>query len=180
MTDNTQSPAVTTPTTINLLGGGTNGSNDMTNAQTLALIQSQLDTAYPPPAGQAHSVTVGYDAAAQQFTFTPQAGSSLSFTAANPLMGLNSSSLTQASNATSVQLTAYPEGNPITALANQRYGASVSYDNVNQKFVFSSGTTGDNSSVVITPLDPTSTNTNPTTLGEIGRASCRERVCQYV
>ena len=171
VTDNTQSPPVTTPTTINLLGGGTNGSNDMTNAQTIALIQSQLDAAYPPPAGQQHGVTVAYDASSQQFTFTPQTGSSVEFTSANPLMGLNSSSLSQASNSSNIQVTAYPQGNPITALANQRYGATVSYDNVNQKFVFSSGTTGDNSSVVITPLDPTSTNTNPTTLGGDGSTS---------
>jgi len=52
-------------------------------------------------------------------------------------------------NATALTLTAYPQGDLITPVKDQRYGATVTYDSVNQRFVFSSGTTGDGSSVKI-------------------------------
>ncbi len=43
-----------------------------------------------------------------------------------------------------------PNGDLIRAVADQRYGLKVSFDNVNEKFTFSSGTTGDDSSISIT------------------------------
>jgi flagellar hook-basal body protein len=45
-----------------------------------------------------------------------------------------------------------PNGALITPVAQQRYGIEVTYDAVNQKFSFSSGTTGDKSSISITNL----------------------------
>ena len=43
-----------------------------------------------------------------------------------------------------------PNGDLLRATDDQRYGLKVSFDNVNEKFTFSSGTTGDQSSIVIT------------------------------
>ncbi len=159
MTNNNVTPPVTTPLTITLTGAGTTdptNANNMTVSETTALIQKQLDAAYPPVAPALHAVTVVYDPAGQKFTFTPPSGQVIAFTSANSLMGLNSNSLTQDPAQSSISLTAYPQGNPITPIAQQRFGASVSYDDVNQKFVFNSGTTGDSSSITVIP------NTNTT------------------
>jgi hypothetical protein len=49
-------------------------------------------------------------------------------------------------------------------LADQRYGITVAYDSVNQRFNFSSGTTGDNSSIAIS-------NPSPWAQTELGLAS---------
>ena len=43
-----------------------------------------------------------------------------------------------------------PNGDLIRAAADQRYGIQVKFDNVNEKFTVSSGTTGDTSSIAIT------------------------------
>ncbi len=43
-----------------------------------------------------------------------------------------------------------PNGDLLRVTDDQRYGLKVSFDNVNEKFTFSSGTTGDQSSIVIT------------------------------
>ena len=43
-----------------------------------------------------------------------------------------------------------PNGDLIRAAGDQRYGIKVEFDNVNERFTFSSGTTGDTSSIVIT------------------------------
>ena len=43
-----------------------------------------------------------------------------------------------------------PNGDLIRTVDDQRYGLKVSFDNVNEKFTFSSGTTGDDSSIIIT------------------------------
>ena len=43
-----------------------------------------------------------------------------------------------------------PNGDLIRSLATQRYGLEVTFDNVNERFTFSSGTTGDTSSITIT------------------------------
>lgn len=43
-----------------------------------------------------------------------------------------------------------PNGDLLRTTDDQRYGLKVSFDNVNEKFTFSSGTTGDQSSIVIT------------------------------
>ena len=43
-----------------------------------------------------------------------------------------------------------PNGDLIRSLADQRYGLKVTFDNVNERFTFASGTTGDTSSITIT------------------------------
>ena len=104
------------------------------------------------------SVTASYDPVAQQFNFTPTNsnqtltlnGAVVNGTAiANPLFGLSTGSLTQSSTSTSLGVSASAEGSYIMDPKDQRYGITVTYDSVNQKFDFASGTTGDQSSITL-------------------------------
>ena len=149
----TQGPAVNgvipAPGQVNLVLDGTVGNpaplaaaGQMTIEQTSKSINDQLLAANS-------GITAVYDAALQTFTFTPTVGTTLSVNTPNALMGV-STTIKQDPNATALTLTAYPQGDLITPVKDQRYGATVTYDSVNQKFVFASGTTGDNSSIKIT------------------------------
>ena len=103
---------------------------------------------------------VSYDAVTQGFKFKPTGTSALAIhggtnaaPSANALFGLLSSNTvvgTDGSYATSTGGTVVPNGGLIRAAADQRYGMSVSFDSVTQKFTFSSGTTGDASTIEIT------------------------------
>ena len=104
------------------------------------------------------SVTASYDPVMQQFNFTPtNSNQTLTLNGAivngspiaNPLFGLSTGSLTQSSTSTSLGVSASAEGSYIMDQKDQRYGISVTYDSVNQKFDFASGTTGDQSSITL-------------------------------
>jgi len=106
----------------------------------------------------ASSVTASYDPVAQQFNFTPtNSNQTLTLNGAivngspvaNPLFGLSTGSLTQSSTATSLGVSASAEGSYIMDPKDQRFGINVTYDSVNQKFDFASGTTGDKSSITL-------------------------------
>ena len=108
-------------------------------------------------------VTCSYDPVAQQFNFTPlNSNQSLTLNGAivngapvaNTLFGLSTGSLSQSSTATSLGVSAAAEGSYIMDVADQRYGVKVSYDSVNQVFQFSSGTTGDQSSIKLSNASP--------------------------
>jgi flagellar hook-basal body protein len=113
----------------------------MTIEQTTKSINDQL-------AALQTNITAVYDSALQTFTFTPAVGTTLAVNTPNALMGVTTT-IKQDPNATALTLTAYPQGDLITPVKDQRFGATVSYDSVNQKFVFASGTTGDSSSIKI-------------------------------
>ena len=104
------------------------------------------------------SVTASYDPVMQQFNFTPtNSNQTLTLNGAivngspiaNPLFGLSTGSLTQSSTSTSLGVSASAEGSYIMDQKDQRYGIAVTYDSVNQKFDFASGTTGDQSSITL-------------------------------
>ena len=104
------------------------------------------------------SVTASYDPVMQQFNFTPtNSNQTLTLNGAivngspiaNPLFGLSTGSLTQSSTSTSLGVSASAEGSYIMDQKDQRYGITVTYDSVNQKFDFASGTTGDQSSITL-------------------------------
>ena len=64
------------------------------------------------------------------------------------LLGLNVNSKFSADLTTGVfSLPITPSGDPICDTKNQRFGMKVEYDTVNEKFIFKSGTTGDQSSI---------------------------------
>jgi len=111
----------------------------------------------------ASAVTASYDPVAQQFNFTPtNSNQTLTMNGAivngaavaNPLFGLSTGSLTQSSTSTSLGVSASAEGSYIMDPKDQRYGITVTYDSVNQKFDFASGTTGDQSSITLTNPSP--------------------------
>ena len=145
------------------------------NGSTLTFEASpSLDPANPAMAPSAASITTGsgtyassvtasYDPVAQQFNFTPtNSNQSLTLNGAivngapvaNPLFGLSTGSLTQSSTSTSLGVSASAEGSYIMDPKDQRYGITVTYDSVNQKFDFASGTTGDQSSITLSNPSP--------------------------
>jgi len=98
------------------------------------------------------AVTTQYDPVTQQFVFAPPAGSTMSLTGGpNLLMGMSSASLTQDPNLSTLSATSYPQGTYVRDEKLQRFGMTVTYDSVNQNFVFTSGSTGDTSSISVVP-----------------------------
>ncbi len=86
---------------------------------------------------------------------TSTTGASLAFTE-NKVLGLGQTPLSVAATGrydpagAALNGRVSPNGDLIRAAADQRYGISVKFDNVNERFTFSSGTTGDASSIEIT------------------------------
>ena len=120
-------------------------------------------------------ITVKYDPVSQKLVFGSSSstthkfevsGSDYSASGANfDLLGLNSNSKYSADLTTGVfSMPITPAGDPICDPKNQRFGMKVEYDTVNEKFVFKSGTTGDQSSITLNVLKyDVDTTTNPPT-----------------
>jgi len=122
--------------------------------QTLAEIQAQLTAlnATNTTAGNATDFKVSYDYDNQSFKFldgnaTVTIKSTLS---KNEAFGLTSSAVTLDENG-NYGGKAVPNGTAIRASSEQRYGMKVTFDSVNKVFTLESGTTGDKSSITITP-----------------------------
>ena len=104
-----------------------------------------------------NDVTASYDPVTQKFSFTPEAGNSISLSVGKAEGGINtqlgiSGTLTQVSGQDGINT----DGGPSTIGNNwlrdpklQRFGMQVEYDGVNETFNFKSGTTGDDSSIAI-------------------------------
>jgi len=126
------------------------GAGDMRREDLVAAVQAQID------ASSAYSgkVVVSYDTANQKLVFTPSDASKLTVSSDNS--GVLASSITQGVNDSSLGMPLTPSATaqPYRALNDQRYGITVTYDSVNQDFVYASGTTGDTSSVVISNIRP--------------------------
>jgi flagellar hook-basal body protein len=97
-----------------------------------------------------NKVTASYDPVSQKFSFTPPigSGSSVALSGINNQLGITSP-LKQDSGSDALSTEGAPAitNNYIRPLKMQRYGMKVEYDTVNEKFIFKSGTTGDNSSI---------------------------------
>ena len=122
--------------------------------QTLTEIQAKLTTlnAANTAAGNATDFKVSYDYDNQSFKFldgnaTVTIKSTLS---KNEAFGLTSSAVTLDENG-NYGGKAVPNGAAIRASTEQRYGMKVTFDSVNKVFTLESGTTGDKSSITITP-----------------------------
>ena len=134
------------PLPIDLSGAG-----NMRREDLVAAVQAQIDasTLY------GGSMKVSYDTLNQQLVFTPSDTSKVTVSSANS--GLNlTTALTQGVNDGSlgVPMTPSVSAQPYRAMSDQRYGVAVTYDSVNQEFVYQSGTTGDASSIAITNIRP--------------------------
>ena len=97
-----------------------------------------------------NKVTASYDPVSQKFNFTPPLGSGTSVTLSgvNNQLGITSP-ITQDAGSDSLSTEGAPAitNSYIRALKMQRYGMKVEYDTVNEKFIFKSGSTGDDSSI---------------------------------
>jgi flagellar hook-basal body protein len=103
---------------------------------------------YGPMANQ---VKASYDPATQQFSFAPVVASNvISLIGVNEQLGLTGYT-EQTAGSDSLNSLGLPlsTNDYIRPFKLQRTGLKVEYDTVNQKFVFKSGTTGDNSSIAV-------------------------------
>ncbi len=119
-------------------------------------MQAQLNTANM-------NLTVSYDAAGRTFKFVdttvdptvPPRVVSISADPANNMLGLTASPLTLGADGLMPTEVAPNSTTPIRAIADQRSGIVVNYNTGNKQFTFSSGTTGDASTIAISAIDNT-------------------------
>jgi len=112
-------------------------------------VQVNKETEFPATA----KVKVGYDPVRQTFTFktaddTPVAIRSAN-TANNYLFGLTSVGSNIDSSTGSWGAAVLPNGGYVLGESERRFGVEVKFDEVNNRFTISSGTTGDTSSIEI-------------------------------
>ena len=97
-------------------------------------------------------VNTAYDPVTQKFSFTPPLGKGATVTLAgvNNQMGITTT-LIQDAGSDSLSISGAPDikNTYIRPAKFQRFGLKVEYDTVNEKFIFKSGTTGDNSSISV-------------------------------
>lgn len=100
-----------------------------------------------------NKVTASYDPVSQKFNFTPPLGSGtiVTLSGINNQLGITSP-ITQDAGSDALSTEGAPAitNSYIRALKMQRYGMKVEYDTVNEKFIFKSGSTGDDSSIKLT------------------------------
>ena len=151
-----------------------------TTAEVVADMQVKILAAYPAVApATVSAITVSYDAAARTFKFVdstvPARSIAVSAPAANTVLGLTATAVTLADTGLlPVQVSPNSE-TFIRPVVDQRFGMKVTYNTGDKTFSFASGTTGDSSTISITPLDsttglaPTGTNiSNPLALSIFG------------
>jgi flagellar hook-basal body protein len=131
---------------------GSTAPTSVTIEDTLIEIQKQLDADEGINSTGTTNMVVSYDYDSQSFKFLD--GSSTvtikSTLTKNEAMGLTSSAVTLDEYGL-YGGKAIPNGTSIRPSAEQRYGMKVTFDSVNKIFNIESGTTGDKSSVSITP-----------------------------
>ena len=97
-----------------------------------------------------NAVQAEYDPVTQKFSFTPplNSGITVALSGANNQIGITTL-VTQDAGSDSVTTAGSPAltNSYVRPAKLQRYGLKVEYDTVNEKFIFKSGTTGDNSSI---------------------------------
>ena len=100
-----------------------------------------------------NQVTASYDPVSQKFNFTPPLGSGtiVGLSGINNQLGITSP-ITQDAGSDALSTEGAPAitNSYIRPLKMQRYGMKVEYDTVNEKFIFKSGSTGDDSSIKLT------------------------------
>jgi flagellar hook-basal body protein len=118
-------------------------------ADVIKAVQAEVDqqTDYPS------AVTVGYDPVRQSFTFKTADDTPVSIrssnTANNFMFGLNSVASKVDSSTGTWGAAVLPNGGYVLGESERRYGIEVKFDETNNRFTISSGTTGDTSSIEI-------------------------------
>ncbi len=158
------------------LNFGTTTTGLMTTDQIVKGMQDAIDTSDGPIDSTTDlttklNLTASYDAASRTFKFVdkvidPNAAPrviSISAVGGNAVLGLTANAAALGADGTMNHQVSPNSDTPIKALADQRFGIVVTYNTGNKDFTFSSGTTGDKSTIAITTLD--SLDTDATKLG---------------
>ncbi|MGB4345027.1 MAG: flagellar hook-basal body complex protein, partial [Burkholderiaceae bacterium] len=122
----------------------------MTIEDAVVAIQAKVDEAYPDADNR---VTVGYDVVKQSFTFKSASEQDITLKSAtlvkNDLFHLTASPVNISATTGTYGESVLPNGLEILDAADQRYGVTVTFDEANNNFSISSGSTGDSSSISI-------------------------------
>jgi len=117
--------------------------------EAISAMQAVIDKEIDFPA----KVTVGYDPVRQTFTFKAAGDTSVAIRSAtlarNDLFGLSSVGASVDAATGTWGVAVLPNGTSIIDSADQRFGVEVKFDEANNAFTISSGTTGDTSSIEI-------------------------------
>jgi flagellar hook-basal body protein len=145
------------------LNFGTTTTGLMTTAQIVVGMQKAIDDADTAQADVTKklNLTVSYDAAGRTFKYVDKVVDanaaprviSISATGGNALLGLTTIPAALAADGKMTNQIAPNSDTPIRALADQRFGIVVTYNTGNKDFTFSSGTTGDTSTIALSTLD---------------------------
>ena len=123
-----------------------------TTAEVLADLQTKVTAAD-------NKITVSYDAVARTFKFVDTTAIprsiAVSAPAANAVFGLTATPVTLASTGLMPNQVSPNSESFIRPVADQRFGMKVTYNTGDKTFNFASGTTGDASTISITPIDAT-------------------------
>ena len=136
-----------------------------TTDEVVAAMQTQINTAYPAVSPSTVSpITVSYDSVARTFKFTdstvPPRAINVSSTAANAVLGLSTTGVTLGDNGLMPSQIAPNSETFVRPEVDQRFGMKVTYNTGDKTFTFSSGSTGDNSTLSITPITSLGVETN--------------------
>jgi len=139
------------PTTTNIV--------KKTTAEVVADMQVKINAAYPAVSPATVSpITVSYDAAARTFKFVdstvPARTIAISAPAANTVFGLSPTAVTLADTGLLPNQVSPNSESYIRPVVDQRFGMKVTYNSGDKTFSFSSGTSGDASTISITPIGP--------------------------
>jgi len=130
-----------------------------TTAEVLADLQTKVNAAYPAVGG-VFPITVSYDHAARTFKFAdvtvPARSIAVSAPAANTVFGLTVTPVTLPDTGLMPNQVSPNSESFIRPVVDQRFGMKVTYNTGDKTFSFASGTTGDASTISITPIDSTS------------------------
>jgi len=130
----------------------------LTIQDSVSAIQQKIDLA-TAASGSSLGIKVSYDRVTNAFKFIDSKGAPISLRGgtevaqSNAVLGLSANAVSTAEDGSGSYVASGEtslNGGLIRTLADQRYGLSVIFDSVTQKFSISSGTTGDQSSIKIT------------------------------
>ena len=129
-----------------------------TTAEVVADMQAKITAATSANSSLAN-ITVSYDAAARTFKFVdstvPARSIAVSAPAANSVFGLTLTPVTLADTGLLPNQVSPNSETFIMPAVDQRFGMKVTYNTGDKTFSFASGTTGDDSTISITPIDST-------------------------
>ncbi len=139
------------PISLHLGRYGIDDLSKVTQEEAITAIQAELDK---QASSLSAPITVGYDPVRQSFTFKSGDGTPVAIRSfglvRNELFGLTSTPTTVDPNTGTWGAPVLPNGSFIVTADEQRFGIEVKFDEVNNRFTISSGTTGDESSLKIT------------------------------